>query len=288
MNSPQLGQPEFGALLSQSVQVTAGPQAGLADDITLNSNPGFETDLIGWSSFNGTFTRANDRAHDGTWSGKFVPDGVSTVCGYVTSEIVVTPLTWYRVSGWVNTNVNNQFVQLKADWKDAAHAFIGGGSVVSTIIPVNNVWTFFTGLVLSPALTAFADLALIMDNGASVVPASNIWWGDNLRFASVDNIALATAVIGPHGESWNVQRTSVIATSNAAEAVATTYRGLVGQQYTLDVSFAGSSGDTSDTPVFLRDGESLVAQWIGGDLFATYTLTVNGWRSTPLGGFRSV
>lgn len=287
MSYPQLGQNEFGALLNQFVTTTAAPIAALADDVLLSPNPDFEVNLNGWSGFNGTLARVNDRVKVGSWASRFTPDGLSTICGYGCSEVAATPLTYYRVSGWLQGDVSNQFVQLKADWKDASHNFIGDGSIVSTTMVTADTWNFFTGLVRSPALTAFAACAVIMVSGG-IIPSSNVWWGDDLRLSAVDNTALATVSIGPHGENWDIKRTTMRASTNTDEAVGSTYRGLVGAPYLLETTFAASSGDTSDTPLFLRDGELLQAQWVGGDLDAVYTLTVNGWRTTPDGGFRTV
>jgi hypothetical protein len=97
---------------------------------------------------------------------------------------------------------------------------------------------------------------------------------------------IALVSFAPRGETWEITSVKVKASTAVLEATAFTYRNLVGDNYILDTTFAGSSGDTSDTPITLRDGDRLWVRWTGGDLGATYSAVVNGWRSTPQGGFR--
>lgn len=105
--------------------------------------------------------------------------------------------------------------------------------------------------------------------------------------AVVNASGIATVTLTPHGENWRIQRLSVKVSTKVLEAVATVYRGLVGDLYVIEASFSGSSGDTTDTEIVLRDGENVIVQWTGADIGATATVTATGWRSNPLGGFRA-
>jgi hypothetical protein len=282
VTNPRYGQnTDFGSLLTVSGQATASPIGTLLT--TMNSNPDFEVNTADWTGFNGTFTRANDRAKVGSWSGKFVPDGVNTVCGYSTSIYPATALTYYGISGWINSDTAAD-LQYKIDFRDAGSGFIGSGFQVSTPV-LADVWTFFTGIVRTPLLTTGINLALIRNQGTPV-PAADAFWGDDLRLWTVDNTATASVRLQPMGENWRVDSTTVRASTNVLEASAFGYRGQIAAGSQFDSTFSGSSGDTSDTVLFLRDGEAIIWNWIGGDLDATYTLTLNGWRSTPFGGFR--
>lgn len=106
--------------------------------------------------------------------------------------------------------------------------------------------------------------------------------------ATVNGLGIATISVAPHGENWRITSTTVKVSTRVLEAVATTYRGLsVGDAYLIEGTYSGSSGDTSDTDIFLTDGQPITVQWTGADVGAIATLTVSGWRSTPSGGFRA-
>lgn len=87
-----------------------------------------------------------------------------------------------------------------------------------------------------------------------------------------------SATLGPSasGETWSVTLISVKCSSNASEAIASVY---------LNGAFVGgstwgSTGD-SDTGITLAMavGQTLTAQWTGGDAGATGTLTAIGTRT---------
>jgi hypothetical protein len=285
MVDPRFGQAadEYGAFLNVEAQATASLVA-TQYLTTVNSNPSFEVNTNDWGDFNCTFTRANDQSHDGAWSAKIVPNGSSTACGIFSGVYPATAGLFYGVSGWARC-ASSRSIALKIDWRDASNSLVGPGSVASTTPIVANTWTFYQGIFLAPATVTGFNFALIYD-GVVTIPSSDILWGDELRLWTVDNHAEAVALLAPHGEVWNINRTFVKASSNVLEASAFTYRGQIGDQYQLDSSFAGSSGDQSDTAIILRDGDQMWTKWVGGDLGATYTVTVNGWRTTPEGGFR--
>lgn len=103
-----------------------------------------------------------------------------------------------------------------------------------------------------------------------------------------NGLVVATVRLAPAGETWNVNRVYVKGSSAVLEAKATTYRGQIADAFAIESSISGSTGDSTDTPLFLNDGEAFWVQWVGGDLGATFTATLSGWRSTPQGGFRSM
>ena len=94
--------------------------------------------------------------------------------------------------------------------------------------------------------------------------------------------------LSPQGEKWEIRRTFVQCSTRTNEARCVVYGQQIGEQYALDGTYSGSSGDTSDTVIYLEDGQPLFVEWSGGDAGATAVVTISGWRSVPDGGFRAV
>lgn len=100
--------------------------------------------------------------------------------------------------------------------------------------------------------------------------------------------------VAPAAEDWMIISTKCKATKYGPtgialavvnEAVFGLYSPYVGDQYYLDGTYSGSSGDTTRVPIELPDGTPLFAQWTGGDPGAIATLNITGKR-TVSGGFR--
>lgn len=94
--------------------------------------------------------------------------------------------------------------------------------------------------------------------------------------------------IGPAGEQWWISRTMVRASTRVKEATTTIYQTNIGANFQRDITYTGSTGDTSDTNFHLTDGDCLWVEWVGGDPGAIATVTVSGNRSNPVGGFRAI
>lgn len=94
--------------------------------------------------------------------------------------------------------------------------------------------------------------------------------------------------IGPTGEQWFITRTMVRATTHVLEAICTIYQTNIGATFQRDITYTGSTGDTSDTEFHVTDGDALWVEWSGGDAGAVATVTISGTRSNPTGGFRAV
>ncbi len=93
----------------------------------------------------------------------------------------------------------------------------------------------------------------------------------------------------PAGTRWRLVNVSVKASSAVLEATATLYKGFVGDQYRIEGTSAGSTGDTTqlDNPITLNDGEAFWVVWIGGDPGAVATAVILGQQSVPRRGFRA-
>lgn len=98
--------------------------------------------------------------------------------------------------------------------------------------------------------------------------------------------------LAPAGQKWQITRTNVMASIPGVpiilQAKAVVYLGQISPVNVTDGSYAGSSGDTSDTQIFLNDGQPIFVEWTGGDPGATATVVINGWTSVPGRGFRAV
>jgi len=105
--------------------------------------------------------------------------------------------------------------------------------------------------------------------------------------AVVDGTGTATVRFAPTGENWEVNRLTVKVSTRVLEAKAAYYLTAIGDSYLQEETYSGSSGDTTDTSLFLVDGDALYVQWTGADIGAIATATLRGWRSVPVGGFRA-
>lgn len=94
--------------------------------------------------------------------------------------------------------------------------------------------------------------------------------------------------IAATGQKVQITSTRVTVSTSTNEAIATIYKNAIGQQYEIEGSLSGSTGDTSDTTFYLNDGDSLYVVWTGGDAGATATAIVSGWASVPGRGFRAI
>lgn len=117
------------------------------------------------------------------------------------------------------------------------------------------------------------------------------------RFNTQGSTVLATVVgvagygairFSPSGEKWEITRTHVRCSTSVSEAECRIYFGQIRPDTVLDGTYSGSSGDTTDTPIYLEDGQAIFIVWSGGDDGATAFVTLSGWKSTPDGGFRAV
>jgi hypothetical protein len=84
-------------------------------------------------------------------------------------------------------------------------------------------------------------------------------------------------------ETWTPQAAAVSASSNSNEATCSVYAGnSVSPAYLIGATSWGSTGDsTANFAGPVHPGQSVWAQWAGGDPGATATLVVTGTRTVP-------
>jgi hypothetical protein len=101
----------------------------------------------------------------------------------------------------------------------------------------------------------------------------------------LDGSGNGTVQVGPRGtnEVWQPQSAAVSAATNTSEAQCRIYAGnTISAGSLVDGTTFGSSGDSTTnfaSQVWL--GQSIWAQWTGGDPGATATLVVTGTRQVP-------
>lgn len=180
----------------------------------LNSNPYFETTATPWTSLNNaTIVRSNTQTHEGTWSLKITPDGVTAVPGALAEEVAVTVGRSYTISGWLwSTSAATR--RLGISWYDASHVFLSN-SLVSTAL-AGTTWTQLGPSVFTaPASAAFAR---IVSSDAGTPAAANPWYVDEaaLTDAAAQNFTVTRAVNGivkaqTAGTAVNIWKAPVIA-----------------------------------------------------------------------------
>lgn len=102
----------------------------------------------------------------------------------------------------------------------------------------------------------------------------------------LDGTGYGTIRLAPSGERWEIDRMHVRCSSRTNEARCIIYRGHIRRDLVVDATYSGSSGDTTDTRIYLEDGEAIHVEWTGGDSGATATVSLSGLRTAPTGGFR--
>lgn len=105
---------------------------------------------------------------------------------------------------------------------------------------------------------------------------------------TLDALGNGNVRLAPRGEKWEINRIFVACSTRNKEAQCRIYINHIAPLNSIDGTYSGSSGDTSDTQHYLEDGQALYVAWTGGDPNAVATVTVSGWRSDPEGGFRVI
>lgn len=148
--------------------------------VTLNANVNFETaGPTGWTGTFGTLTRANDQIFSGSFSGKFVPNGVNAGPFVATDWQRVTEFEYYRFSAWVRCAVAREIL-LQMDWYNDTPT--SKGTSLQTVNVAANTWTFISFTAQAPE-DATQGPMLIRLSGTPTT--SHIVWMDEARFDHV-------------------------------------------------------------------------------------------------------
>jgi hypothetical protein len=149
----------------------------------LNANPYFETTASPWTNLNNsTIARSNTQAHEGSWSLKITPDGVTAVPGALAEEVPVTVGRNYTLSGWLwSTSAATR--RLGISWYDASHVFLSN-SLISTALGATTWTQMGPSVFTAPASAAFAR---VVSSDPGTPAAANPWYVDEATI--VDPVA---------------------------------------------------------------------------------------------------
>lgn len=140
----------------------------------LNSNPYFETTLSPWTGQNNaTVTRDGTQFHEGAFSMKVTPDGVTAAPQAQSEQISVVAGRSYVASAWLRTTSNATRV-FGVYWFDGAGGFLSSNTASAALVA--GVWTQYgPSTYTAPANATFARLKT---NDPGTPAAANTWFVD--------------------------------------------------------------------------------------------------------------
>jgi hypothetical protein len=150
--------------------VLSGPSGA-----TLNSNPGFETDLAGWVANGGAAVRVTTPVKIGVGAAQFTPDGVTQYPSLESSQFAVTAGTVYRTTGWIRC-ATARAVDLNVNWFDGVGAYISTSTTSNTLVA--DTWTWYEGPVTAPVGAVTATISATVPN---FPPNTDVIVADELR-----------------------------------------------------------------------------------------------------------
>lgn len=188
-----------GAALISSDSQSFTPDATL-DTTVLNTNPGFETNLTGWSGQGGTLVRTTTQAHSGVSSGQITPDGVTAIVRINSDLFPVTAGQTYRVGGWLRC-ASARTVNLNINWYDANSVYLSTNS--NSMAVSANTWTYLSMDVAAPTNAAFGSAIPTL---TGTPPASDILWADDVQVVKVlDSWQRCSAVFLPPATTASIK-----------------------------------------------------------------------------------
>ncbi len=115
-------------------------------------------------------------------------------------------------------------------------------------------------------------------------------WMTYSQSVTLDGTGYGYIRVAPAGRTWYITSMNVRVSTKVAEASVRTYTQQIGEQYQMDSTEMGSTGDTSNTQYTLTDGQPLFIEWTGGDAGATASVTISGYETVDTTGsvFRAI
>lgn len=145
----------------------------------LNANPYAETGTAPWTTRGSTLTRTATAPHEGSWSFRVTPDGVTAVVE-IDSEVVPAAVgAPTRVAGWFRCAVSRN-ITLNINWSNSVTGYLDT-AVGPTVALTANVWTFAEFTAYGIASTTGAQAAHSM---GGTPPASNVLDADEMTIIS--------------------------------------------------------------------------------------------------------
>jgi hypothetical protein len=182
------------------------------------TNPGFETDVSGWTASRGTLTRDTTQAHTGTASGRYDSDASVTGLRYIRTTDLVPVTDALEVSAWVRAGAGFTEALARIEWRDAAGTFLSTSS--GTAVALSSTWQQVTVTDGPPAgaETATARVEFSPDPGATAAHA----YVDDVSLSDVAQTSPQTFIVEqapingvektiPAGESVQLTHPAIVA-----------------------------------------------------------------------------
>ncbi|GAB3156198.1 hypothetical protein GCM10027258_62270 [Amycolatopsis stemonae] len=156
----------------------------------LLANPGFETGVSPWTFGGGTGTQSSTQKHSGTFSGRFVPDGVSVTSAWLSEAIPCVEGAPITLSGWAwFTSSHTSKFSLSINFYTAAGVYISTQSAFQSGSAAT--WTQYSSTYTAPAGAAQMRAAPLLTGTPA---AAQIWYVDDLVFGGVQKFTITRSV----------------------------------------------------------------------------------------------
>jgi hypothetical protein len=152
------------------LDVGGWPVRMTAADAYSNSNPYFETDISGWSTQSagtGTLSQSSLQSHEGSFSLRFTPDGVTANPVIRTTESVANPGEFWTCDLWFYTTLGSIW-NLQLAWYNLSHNLIST-STIEQIVPNAGQWYHLPQGLGSPASPNVTQLGALAPAGTAFV-----------------------------------------------------------------------------------------------------------------------
>lgn len=150
----------------------------LGPSTLVTSNPFFETDIVGWTVVNGSFSWSQTYVHPharAKASMRIVPNGSSATggaTGTMTAVGSITPGAVYALGGWVFSANGWSDMQVCVDWYNAAGSLISAATGTGQAV-ASSVWSYLEQDFTAPAL---ASRAVVRVRHGGTPAASDIYY----------------------------------------------------------------------------------------------------------------
>lgn len=108
--------------------------------------------------------------------------------------------------------------------------------------------------------------------------------GGNTASITLDGSGNGSVRIGPQyaDQIWHISNIATLVSSSALEATFNVYQGRSAGSGNFKGGSLTASNDSSDfSNVVIYHGDTIFAQWVGGDPGATATIVISGEMETP-------
>lgn len=252
----------------------------------LNSNPSFETGTAPWvAEASTTLAQSNSIAYAGKTSLQMVATAAAATIG-ADSENTIPAVAGQTYTG------SGYFTELGASNVPSGELLISwlnaGGGTISTINSGSllqlgvGIWRNAKISGVAPALTTRAQISLL-GIGAPTLAVGNTMYWDFVTFVQGANAAgqlagLTQAQLSPGpGLIWEINN---IATSDGTifnASICTIFSGALAIPQNYAGAVNTSQGQILPTqPIIIYPGQSIIAQWNGGDIGSNAVFTISG------------